>query len=103
MRIADGVQPTGRFNSSQLLSYFTPSNCKICTRPDSSPAITAMLLSEGETAQHISENSPPQMAKHLLLFKSHSFSVSSPEAESACLPLGVIATALTEALCPSRV
>ncbi len=54
-------------------------------------------------AQQSNPPSLPKLATTSPVAKSHSFRVVSLDAESACFPSGVMATACTPLLCPERV
>lgn len=71
-----------------------PSKRRKCRRPDASPA--TIVMPSGAKAQLINPLSPVKQVISLPISKSQTLRVLSEEADSAYLPLQLIATAFTE-------
>src|SRR3954454_21871990 len=78
-----------------------PTNSTKCNRPDSSPA--TIVRPSGLIAQQLIPASADQLATSAPSASSHTLTVWSCDPDTARLPSGVIATALTDAACPCRV
>src|SRR2546425_915689 len=98
--ISLGQSATAVHLVAERFSWLACSSLRKCTDPEASPA-TIVTLS-GATAQ---ETSPASAVKVTTspVPRSHTLSVWSSEAETACFPSGVIATAKTPPLWPVRV